>query len=151
MATLSLKRVTELTHWSWDKMGANFKCFSLNENGWILIKISLKFVPKGPINNIPALVQIMAWRRPGAEPLSEAMMVSLSMHINGLVQDCSISIANALEILQSCTKPSIYESLRLNELTLLVLRQESCGKITSVSLLLMPWLFVSPAAMLFTP
>ena len=27
--------------------------------------MSLKFVPKGPINNIPALVQIMAWRRPG--------------------------------------------------------------------------------------
>ena len=31
----------------------------------IQIKISLKFVPKGPINNIPALVQIMAWCRPG--------------------------------------------------------------------------------------
>ena len=29
-------------------------------------------------------------------------------HINGLVQDCSYSIANALELLQSCTKPSIY-------------------------------------------
>ena len=29
-------------------------------------------------------------------------------HINGLVQDCSNSIANALELLQSCTKPSIY-------------------------------------------
>ena len=28
--------------------------------------------------------------------------------INGLVQVCSISIANALEILESCTKPSIY-------------------------------------------
>ena len=28
-------------------------------------------------------------------------------HIDGFVQDCSISIANALEILQSCTKPSI--------------------------------------------
>ena len=28
--------------------------------------------------------------------------------IDGLVQDCSISIANILEILQSCTKPSIY-------------------------------------------
>ena len=27
---------------------------------WISIKISLKFVPKGPINNIPALVQVMA-------------------------------------------------------------------------------------------
>ena len=36
--------------------------------------ISLKFVPKGLINNIPALVQIMAWRRPGANPLSEPMM-----------------------------------------------------------------------------
>ena len=30
------------------------------------------------------------------------------LHIDGLVQDCSISIANALEILQSHTKPSIY-------------------------------------------
>ena len=33
--------------------------------------ISLKFVPKGPINNIPALVQIMALRRSGDMPLSE--------------------------------------------------------------------------------
>ena len=31
----------------------------------------------------------------------------ITMYINGLVQDCSISIANALEILQSCTKASI--------------------------------------------
>ena len=37
----------------------------LNENVEISIKISLKFVPKGLINNIPALVRIMAWRRPG--------------------------------------------------------------------------------------
>ena len=40
-----------------------FKCIFLNENVWISIKISMKFVPKGPINNIPALVEIMAWRR----------------------------------------------------------------------------------------
>ena len=53
----------------------------LNENVIISIKISLKFVPKGPINNIPALVQIMAWRRPGDKPLSKAMMVSLLTHI----------------------------------------------------------------------
>ena len=32
------------------------KCIFLNENVRILIKISLKFVPKGPINNIPSLV-----------------------------------------------------------------------------------------------
>ena len=58
-----------------------FKCIFLNENVWIPIKISLTFVPKGPINNIPALVQIMAWRRPGDKPLSEPMMVSLPTHI----------------------------------------------------------------------
>ena len=45
------------------------------------VKISLMFVPKAPINNILALVQIMAWRRPGDKPLSEPMMVSLLTHI----------------------------------------------------------------------
>ena len=40
-----------------------FKCIFMNENVWIPIKISMKFVPRGPINNIPALVQIIAWRR----------------------------------------------------------------------------------------
>ena len=45
------------------------------------LKISLKFVPKGPIINIPALVQIMAWRPPGAKLLSELMMVRLPMRI----------------------------------------------------------------------
>ena len=34
----------------------NFKCIFLNENIWILIKITLNFVPSGKINNIPALV-----------------------------------------------------------------------------------------------
>ena len=58
-----------------------FKRIFVNENVSIPIKISLKFVPKGPINNIPALVQIMAWRRPGDKPLSEPMMVSLLTHI----------------------------------------------------------------------
>ena len=36
--------------------------------------ISLKCVCKGPINNKPAVVQIMAWHRPGDVPLSEPMM-----------------------------------------------------------------------------
>ena len=58
-----------------------FKCSFLNENVRILIKISLKFVPKGPVNNIPSLVQIMAWCRPGDKPLSELMVVSLLMHV----------------------------------------------------------------------
>ena len=57
------------------------KCIFLNENVWILITISLKFVPKGPINNILALAQKIAWRRPGDKPLSEPMMASLLTHI----------------------------------------------------------------------
>ena len=34
----------------------NFKCIIVNENVCILIKISLKLIPKGPIDNNPALV-----------------------------------------------------------------------------------------------
>ena len=57
------------------------KCIFLNENVWILFKVSLKFVARCPINNISALVFIMAWRRPGNKPLSEPMVVSLLMYI----------------------------------------------------------------------
>ena len=58
-----------------------FKWFFLNEKVWISIESSLKFVPKAPINSIPALVQIMAWRRPGDKPLTDPMMVRLPTHI----------------------------------------------------------------------
>ena len=58
-----------------------FKRIFLNENVWILVSISLKFVPVGQNDNIPALVQIMAWRRTGDKPLSEPMMVRLPTHI----------------------------------------------------------------------
>ena len=75
-----------LTHLPLDKMPAIladyiFKCIFFNENVWISIKISLDFLPKGPIDNKPALVQVMAWRHPGHKPLSETMLVSLLMHI----------------------------------------------------------------------
>ena len=58
-----------------------FKWILVNENVWIPIKLSMKFVPKGPISNIPALVQITAWRRLGDKPLSEPMVVSWRTHI----------------------------------------------------------------------
>ena len=48
---------------------------------WISLNISPKFVPGVPINNIPALVPIMVWRRSGAKPLSKPMMVSLLTRI----------------------------------------------------------------------
>ena len=54
-----------------------FKCIFLNENVSVAIKIILGFVATGPINNIPALFQIMAWRHPSNKPLSETMMVRL--------------------------------------------------------------------------
>ena len=73
------------------------KCIFLNENVWIPIEISLKFVPKVPIDNILALVQITAGCRPGDKPLSEPMIVRLR----------------------------IYASLGLNELTMLWGQQQT--------------------------
>ena len=58
-----------------------FTCIFINENCCVLIKFSLKYVHMDPIDNNPALVQIMAWRRSGDKPLSEPMMISLSTHI----------------------------------------------------------------------
>ena len=52
-----------------------FKCSMLNEKVQFFIKISLKHVPKSPINNKSPLVQIMAWCRSGDKPLSKPMMV----------------------------------------------------------------------------
>ena len=51
------------------------RCIFVNETIFSLIKNSLKFVPKGPIdNNNPASIQIMAWRRIGDKTLSEPML-----------------------------------------------------------------------------
>ena len=69
------------------------KCFLLNENVWISIIISLKFVPEGHFNNIPPLVQIMAWHWPGNKPLSEPMMESSLMHISFSLNELSECIA----------------------------------------------------------
>ena len=78
--------ITVLTYWGRDKMTAIFQttvsnAFSCMKIYWFWLKISLNFIPKGPINDIPALVQIMAWRRPGDKPLSEPMVVALLTHI----------------------------------------------------------------------
>ena len=58
-----------------------FKYIFFNENVWIPIQIALKFVSMRSISNIPAWVQIMAWRRPGDKPLSETIMVRLPTHL----------------------------------------------------------------------
>ena len=67
-------------------MAAIFQAIFWNGFSWMKLydfrlNTLLKFVPKGPINNIPALVQIMTWRRPSDKPLSEPMMVNSLTHI----------------------------------------------------------------------
>ena len=52
----------------------NFKCIFINKNDRIPFGIPLKFVPKSPIDNKPALVQVMAWHRTGNKPLLEVML-----------------------------------------------------------------------------
>ena len=51
-----------------------FSVIFLSEYLHILIKISLKYVPKGPINNMQSLVQEMAWCWIGDKPFSEPMI-----------------------------------------------------------------------------
>ena len=100
-----------------------FKCIFLNENIWILIKISLKFVPKSPINNIPALVQIMAWRRSGDKPLSEPIMIGLPMHICftrpqwvNQICHCQCSMSSSIHNCDYYPLGHIYASFGLSEL-----------------------------------
>ena len=47
----------------------------MNEKFCILIRVSLKFVPKGPIDYKSALVQVMACRLAGDKPLPETMLI----------------------------------------------------------------------------
>ena len=75
-----------LTHWGRDKMDAFSQTTFWNVFSWMkMFEFGLKFhwklISKGPINNILALVQIMAWRRSGDKPLYEPMLVRLRTYI----------------------------------------------------------------------
>ena len=68
-----------LTHLPLEKNGTIlvdniFKCIFLNENDIIAIQISLKLVPRRPINNKSALVQVMVWRQTGDKQFPEPML-----------------------------------------------------------------------------
>ena len=49
-----------------------------NESVWISITISLKFIPKGPIDYKSALVQVMAWHRTGENTIPESMLTQFT-------------------------------------------------------------------------
>ena len=51
-----------------------FNCIFFNANDRIPIQLSLKYAPMSPIDNKPAFIQVMAWRRSGNEPLPGPMM-----------------------------------------------------------------------------
>ena len=51
-----------------------FKCAFLNEHDGIPIQMSLKFVPRSPVDNTLALVHVMAWGQAGNKPLPEPLM-----------------------------------------------------------------------------
>ena len=65
-------------------------------------------------NNIKIWICIISWHTeqqhegPSQVIKSVLKLCKIATHIDGLVQDCSNSIANALELLQSCTKPSTF-------------------------------------------
>ena len=106
-----------------------FKRIFLSENIRISMKISLKFIPKGPIDNIPVLVQIMAWRQPGDKPLSEPMMVSLLTHI------CITRPKWVDKVSLNCVMHTIMflitgplHSQTIPDLQLLRIKAHSCGK-----------------------
>ena len=77
-----------LAHWGRGKIAAIFQTTYSNAFSWmkmfefwLTFHISLKFVPKGSVNNIPALVQIMAWRQSGDKPFYWRIYVSLGLNV----------------------------------------------------------------------
>ena len=70
-----------LTQLPLDKMAAILQTTVSKAFSWmksVLFRISLKFVPKGPIDNKAALVQVMAWRWTGDKPLPEPMLAQFT-------------------------------------------------------------------------
>ena len=49
----------------------------MKEKSCVMIRISMRFLPKDPINNKLAMVQVMAWCRTGNKPLPEPMLTQL--------------------------------------------------------------------------
>ena len=121
-----------------------FKRIFLNENVRISIKISLKFVPKGPINNNPALVQIMAWRRSGDKPLSEPMMVSLLTHICVTRTQCvKWMMLNIRLVIWTLTCCGLMVQMCFMQWSESSLVQVMAGCLFGINYLKQRWLFVS--------
>ena len=76
-------KMEHITHWGRDKMATIFQTtFQMH-----FLERKCKNIAQGftehddQVNNMPALVKIMAWRRQGDKPISEPKMVILLIHI----------------------------------------------------------------------
>ena len=105
----ALNKYTDgLTHWGPDKIDPILKTTFSNAISWMkILEFSLKFhwsfFPQGPINNIPAMVQIMAWRWPGdSHYLNQRWLdywrIYASLGLNELMRKKCNSIANTLNM-----------------------------------------------------
>ena len=73
--------VVYLSHWGRDNLTTISQTIFSNAFCWMIIQISLKFIPKGPIDNMPALIQILAWRRMATSHYLNQWWPSLLTHI----------------------------------------------------------------------
>ena len=78
-----VRKVNFVATWLGSKYGRqfaddSFKHIFVNENFCISTWISLRFVPKGPIYNWSAWVQVMAWRWTADKPLPKPMLTQFT-------------------------------------------------------------------------
>ena len=73
--------VVYLSHWDRDNLTTISQTIFSNAFCWMIIQISLKFIPKGPIDNMPALIQILAWRRMATSHYLNQWWPSLLTHV----------------------------------------------------------------------
>ena len=103
------------THWDPDNMAIIlqtiiYKCIFPNEMFEFLLRFSQNSVRKSPINNTPALVQIMAWHRSGDKPLSEPMVVDSLTHVCVTRPQCVKTVAMLVLRLQN-ERPRAHKSM----------------------------------------
>ena len=81
----------------------------------LILKCIILCLERSPSDSKSTLLQVMAWcHQLTSHYLKEcSAMHDLQWHMKGLVQDCSNSIALAMELLQSCAKPSIWCNLAI--------------------------------------
>ena len=87
-----------------------FQMHFFYENDVIPLRISLKFVPRSPINNKPALVQVIAWHQTGDKPLPEPMLTQLTdaymQHWGEMSQSCFTAYWASVRFTTHCDRES---------------------------------------------